>query len=210
LYRCLICAVLLLYVHRLFENGIFKGATTLNLTTNDIRHSNKECNTQHYGTQYCYAEYHTMILVYFTVGSTSSGSAFVIAPKLSLSRSHFEDHSSPYISWSGFSIRSAILLYYLKTSLWQINYLETWLHSDNMSYAECRGAIFMPSLNIHIFSWKYFKIEFPKRFFLSFDIVNMFIGAKNIKHMCIINLFTAVIDFVSQSVCYLQSLPPYS
>jgi hypothetical protein len=26
--------------------------------------------------------YHIMILVYFTVGSTSSGSAFVIAPKL--------------------------------------------------------------------------------------------------------------------------------
>jgi hypothetical protein len=28
------------------------------------------------------ATYHIMILVYFTVGSTSSGSAFVIAPKL--------------------------------------------------------------------------------------------------------------------------------
>ncbi len=62
--------------------------------------------------------YHIMILVYFTVGSTSSGSAFIIAPKLSSSRSHFEDDSAPYISWSGFPIGSAILLYYLKTSLW--------------------------------------------------------------------------------------------
>ncbi len=36
-----------------------------------------------------------MILLYFVVGSTSSGSAFVIAPNLGaktiLSRSHFED-----------------------------------------------------------------------------------------------------------------------
>jgi hypothetical protein len=48
------------------------------------------------------ALYHIMILVYFTVGSTTSGSAFGIAPnlgaKLSSSRSHFEDDSSPYIS----------------------------------------------------------------------------------------------------------------
>ncbi len=75
--------------------------------------------------------YHIIILVYFTVGSTSSGSAFVIAPKLSLSGSHFEDDSSPYISWSGSPIGSAIL--FKDVTLTWINYLETWLRSDNTS-----------------------------------------------------------------------------
>ncbi len=70
-----------------------------------------------------YRGYHIMILVYFTVGSTSSGSAFVIAPKLG-AKTIFESISRwrwllpPHISWSGFPIRSALLLYYLKTSLW--------------------------------------------------------------------------------------------
>jgi hypothetical protein len=40
LYRCLICSVLLLHIYELFENGIFKGATTLNLTTFSITITN--------------------------------------------------------------------------------------------------------------------------------------------------------------------------
>ncbi len=82
--------------------------------------------------------YHIMILFYFVVGSTSSGSAFVIAPnigaKIILSRSHFEDNSYPYISWSASSIRiSHTFVLFKNVTLILINYLETWLHSDNTS-----------------------------------------------------------------------------
>ncbi len=77
--------------------------------------------------------YHIIILLYFVVGST-----FVIAPNLGaktiLSWSHFEDDSSPYISWSGSSIRIShtFVLFKHVTLIW-INYLETWLCSDNTS-----------------------------------------------------------------------------
>jgi hypothetical protein len=79
-----------------------------------------------------------MILFYFAVGSTSSGSAFVIAPKLGaktiLSWFHFEDDSSPNISWFGSSIRiiHTFVLFKNVTLTW-IKYLETWLRSDNTS-----------------------------------------------------------------------------
>ncbi len=51
-----------------------------------------------------------------------------------LSRSHFEDDSSQYISWSGSSlwISHTFVLFKNVTFTW-INYLETWLHSDNTS-----------------------------------------------------------------------------
>ncbi len=51
-----------------------------------------------------------------------------------LSRSHFEDDSSPYISWSRSSVRIShtFALFKNVTFTW-INYLETWLHSDNTS-----------------------------------------------------------------------------
>ncbi len=51
-----------------------------------------------------------------------------------LSCSHFEDDSSPYISWSGSSIRIShtFVLFNNVTFPW-INHLETWLHSDNTS-----------------------------------------------------------------------------
>ncbi len=78
------------------------------------------------------------ILLYFVVGSTWSGSAFVIAPNLGtktiLSQSQFEDDSSPYISWSSSSIRIShtFELFKLVILTW-INHLETWLRSDNTS-----------------------------------------------------------------------------
>ncbi len=82
-----------------------------------------------------------MILVYFTIGSTSSGSAFVIAPILgaktvfeSISLWRWLDDSSPYISWSSLPIQihHTFVLFKDVTLTW-INYLETWLCSDNTS-----------------------------------------------------------------------------
>ncbi len=85
-----------------------------------------------------YRGYHLMILVYFTVGSTSSGSAFVIAPKLG-AKIIFESISlwrrllPPY-----FLIRfpdwiSLTFVQFKDVTLTWINYLETWLRSDNTS-----------------------------------------------------------------------------
>ena len=58
----------------------------------------------------------------------------ILAPKLSLSQSHFEDDSSPYISWSGLPIwiHHTFVLFKDVTLTW-INYFETWLRSDNTS-----------------------------------------------------------------------------
>jgi hypothetical protein len=90
------------------------------------------------------AKYPIMILLYSVVGSTSSGSAFVIGLNLGaktiLSWSHFEDDSSPYISWSSSSMRiiHTFVLFKHVILIW-INYLETWLRSDNTScyYINC-------------------------------------------------------------------------
>ncbi len=76
-----------------------------------------------------------MILVYFTVGSTSSGSAFVIAPKLGAQNYLWVDltlKTTPPpifldpVLWSD-------QRYFCTTTLTWINYLETWLRSDNTS-----------------------------------------------------------------------------
>ena len=51
-----------------------------------------------------------------------------------LSQSHFEDDSSPYISWSGSLIRISLTFVLFKNVTFRlINYLETWSRSDNMS-----------------------------------------------------------------------------
>jgi hypothetical protein len=79
-----------------------------------------------------------MILVYFTVGSTSSGSAFVSAPKLG-AKTIFEFISLwrrllplyfliRFLNW----ISHTFVLFKDITLTW-INHLETWLCSDNMS-----------------------------------------------------------------------------
>jgi hypothetical protein len=79
-----------------------------------------------------------ILLCTFVVGSTSSGSAFVIAchlaPKLSWIHLTLSDNSSPYIYWSGSWIRIShtFVLFKHVTLIW-INYLETWLRSDNTS-----------------------------------------------------------------------------
>ncbi len=51
-----------------------------------------------------------------------------------LSQSHFEDDSSPYISWSGSWIWiSHTFVLFKNVTFWWIDYWETWLRSDNMS-----------------------------------------------------------------------------
>jgi hypothetical protein len=76
------------------------------------------------------AIYHIMILVYFTVGSTSSGSAFVIAPKLG-AKTIFESISL----W-----RQLLPLYFLIRFFNQISHASvlfkdvtfTWINSDSV------------------------------------------------------------------------------
>ncbi len=79
-----------------------------------------------------------MILVYFTVGSTSSGSAFVIAPKLG-AKTIFESISlwrwllPPYFLIRFLDRISHTFVLFKDVTLTWINYLETWLRSDNTS-----------------------------------------------------------------------------
>ncbi len=64
--------------------------------------------------------YHIMILVYFTVGSTSSGSAFVIAPNLGakILSEYFTGSAPPILcSWSYSQIGCSIPLYSRSVSL---------------------------------------------------------------------------------------------
>ncbi len=81
---------------------------------------------------------HIMILVYFTVGSTSSGSAFVIGPNLG-AQTIFESISLwrqllPLYFLIRFpdQISHTFVLFKDVTLTW-IDYLETWLRSDNTS-----------------------------------------------------------------------------
>ncbi len=86
-----------------------------------------------------YIYYHVMIIVYFTVGSTSSGSAFFIAPKLG-AKTNFELISLwRWLLPLYFLIRfldqiSHTFVLFKDVTLTWINYLETWLRSDNTSY----------------------------------------------------------------------------
>ncbi len=79
-----------------------------------------------------------MILVYFTVGSTSSGSAFVIAQKLG-DKTIFESISlwrqllPLYFLIRFFNRISHTFVLFKDITLTWIKYLETWLRSDNMS-----------------------------------------------------------------------------
>ncbi len=82
--------------------------------------------------------YHIVILFYFQLGSSLLGSTFVFTrhfgAKTILSRSHFEDDSSPYIYGFGSLIRIELAFVQFKqVILMWINYLETWLRSDNTS-----------------------------------------------------------------------------
>jgi len=57
-----------------------------------------------------------------------------LVPKLFSSHSHLKDYSSPHISGSGSLIQIDLTFVLFKhVILVWINYLETWLHSDNMS-----------------------------------------------------------------------------
>ncbi len=83
-------------------------------------------------------KYHIMILVYFTVGSTSSGSAFIIVPNLG-AKTIFESISLwkwllplYFLIWFPNRISHTFVLFKDVTLTW-INYLETWLRSDNTS-----------------------------------------------------------------------------
>ncbi len=88
-----------------------------------------------------------MILFYFKLGSSLLGSTFVFTchfgTKTILSRSHFEDNSSPHISGFGSLIRINLtfVLFKLVILMW-INYLETWLRSDNTSCYYIKVALY--------------------------------------------------------------------
>ena len=90
------------------------------------------------GGQGKYRYYHIMILFYFTVGSTSSGSAFVIVPKLG-AKTIFESISlwrwllPLYFLIRFFDQISLTFVLFKNVTLTWINYLETWLRSDNTS-----------------------------------------------------------------------------
>ncbi len=83
-------------------------------------------------------KYHIRILVYFTVGSTSSGSAFIIAPSLG-AKTIFKSISLwkqllPLYFLIQFPDRiSHTFVLFKDVTLTWINYLETWLCSDNTS-----------------------------------------------------------------------------
>ncbi len=87
-------------------------------------------------------------IITFRLGSSLLGSTFVFilhfGAKTILSQSHFEDDSSPHISGSSSSIRIDLMFVLFKHIIVRlINYLETWLRSDNTScyyssYAECQ------------------------------------------------------------------------
>jgi hypothetical protein len=77
-------------------------------------------------------------IITFGLGSSLLGSTFVFTrhfgTKTISSRSHFEDDSSPHISGSGSSIRIDLTFVLFKHVILRwINYLETWLRSDNTS-----------------------------------------------------------------------------
>ncbi len=80
-----------------------------------------------------------MILIYFAVGSTSSGSAFVIVPNLG-AKTIFESISPwrrllPLYFLIQFPDRiSHTFVLFKDVTLTWINYLETWLRSDNTSW----------------------------------------------------------------------------
>jgi len=74
----------------------------------------------------------------FRLESSLLGSTFVFnshfGPKTISSQSHFEDDSSPHISGSSSLIWINLMFVQFKhVILWWINYLETWLCSDNTS-----------------------------------------------------------------------------
>ncbi len=78
-------------------------------------------------------------IITFRLGSSLLRSTFVFTrhfgAKTISSRSHFEDDSSPHISGSGSSIWIDLTFVLFKHVILRwINYLETWLHSDNTSY----------------------------------------------------------------------------
>ncbi len=79
---------------------------------------------------------HNVILFYFSLGSTLLRSTFVCThhffAKPILGCCHFEDDSSPHISGSSSLIRIDLIFVLFKhvILIW-INYLETWLSSDN-------------------------------------------------------------------------------
>ncbi len=80
--------------------------------------------------------YHDIILLYSRIHLKWISLCYCapLGAKTILSQSHFKDDSSPYISWSGSSIRVShtFVLFKHVTLIW-INYLETWLCSDNTS-----------------------------------------------------------------------------
>ncbi len=100
--------------------------------------------------------YHIVILFYFWLGSTLLGSTFVFTrhfgAKTISSHSPFEDDSSPHISGSGslIWIKLTSVLFKHVILMW-INYLETWLRSDNTScYYNFSQFTF---LNYHWLAW---------------------------------------------------------
>ncbi len=77
-------------------------------------------------------------IITFRLGSSLLGSTFVFTrhfgAKTICSRSHFEDDFYPHISGSGSSIRINLTFVLFKHVILRwINFLETWLRSDNTS-----------------------------------------------------------------------------
>ncbi len=114
--------------------------------------------------------YHIIILVYFTVGSTSSGSAFVIAPKLG-TKTIFESISlwswllPPYFLIRFPARISHTFVLFKDITLTWINYLETWLRSDNTS---CYYTSYVTSLFVVLLPLLLTSSAFTTETFFSF------------------------------------------
>ncbi len=159
--------------------------------------------------------------------------------KTTLSRSHFEDDSSPHNSGSGSLIRIDLtFLLFKHVILMWIDYLETWLHSDNMScyytftiklFTTVNGTGLKLGLNSNwdstLMTWDFKKAyqakcsrqqEYGRRSFRQHDVLSIYHFAKSFSQ-CFSSkdLYYKTIYFcnccsivISWNVCHYHLCPP--